>query len=77
MLGFIYSLVREFEVEHGIRPNLLYLNRFHAEHLKAAFDQDYSLPQIMSVLEMELMIENDMMHPHVAWTQVAGKATSF
>jgi len=76
MLGFIYRLVREFELEHGIRPNLLYLNRFHTEALKAAFNQDYSMSQIMNMLGMELIIENDIMHPHVSWTQVAKRAVA-
>ena len=77
MLGFIYRLVREFEIEHGKRPNLLYLNPFHAAHLKASFDQNYSMTQIMNILEMELVIEQDIMHPHVAWTQVAKRAVAF
>ena len=79
MLGFIYRLVREFELEHGISPNLLYLNRLHAENLKASFDQDYSMSQIMKVLRMELIIDNDIMHPRVAWSQVAEmeRAVSF
>lgn len=76
MLGFIYRLIREFEIEHGIRPNLLYLNQFHAAHLKASFDQSYSMTQIMDILEMELVIEHDIMHPHVAWTQTAMKVAS-
>lgn len=71
MLGFIYRLVREFEREHGIQPNLLYLNRFHAENLKASFDQDYCLAQTMELLSMELVIENEMTHPRVVWSQVA------
>jgi hypothetical protein len=77
MLSFINRLVRDFELEHGIHPNLLYLNRFHAEHLKTAFDADYSLSQILDVLGMELIIENDISHPHVAWTQVARRAAAF
>ena len=77
MLGFIFRLVRDFEVEHGIHPNLLYLNRFHAEHLKGAFAEDYSMSQIMDVLGMELIINHDIMHPHVAWTQMAQRAAAF
>ena len=77
MLSFINRLVREFEREHGIKPNLLYLNRFHIEHLKAAFDENYSMNQIMEMLEMELIIENDISHPHVAWTQLALKKATF
>ena len=77
MLAFIYRLIWQFELEHGIRPNLLYLNHFHAENLKASFDQSYCLSQVKDILGMELVIENDMMHPHVAWTQVACKAVAF
>lgn len=74
MLNFIYRLVREFEREHGIQPNLLYLNRFHAEHLKLAFDESLTMPQIRKILGMEMVVENDIMHPRVAWTQVAHRA---
>ena len=71
MLDHIFRLVRDFELEHGITPNLLYLNRFHSQHLQSGFADDYSMQQIMKLLQMELIIENDIMHPHVAWTQTA------
>jgi len=71
MLSHIYRLIKNFEQEHGIHPNLLHLNRLHIEHLKAAFDVGYSLERIMNVLDMELIIEEDIMHPHVVWTTVA------
>ena len=77
MLSFIHRLVRDFELEHGVHPNLLYLNRFHAEHLKAAFDTDYTMTQILEVLGMELIIENDITQPHVAWTQTVRRASTF
>ena len=77
MLSFILRLTREFELEHGIHPNLLYLNRFHAEHLKSAFSADFSMAQILDLLQMELVIEDDLSHPHVAWTQVAQRASAF
>ena len=74
MLSFINRLVGEFELQHGIHPNLLYLNRFHAEHLKASFDEDYTMQQIINVLGMELIIEDEITQPHVAWTQIARRA---
>jgi hypothetical protein len=76
MLSFIHRLVREFELEHGIHPNLLYLNRFHVEHLKSAFDAEYSMVQILDLLGMELIIENDITQPHVAWTQMAQRVAA-
>ena len=77
MLSFILRLAQEFEQEHGIYPNLLYLNRFHAEHLKAAFDLNYTMSQILEILDMELIIQNDITHPHVVWSQCAQKVAAF
>jgi hypothetical protein len=71
MLSYIYRLVSDFEHEHGIHPNLLYLNRHHIVHLKSSFAEGYTLQQIMAILGMELIIEEDIMHPHANWTNVA------
>lgn len=76
MLGYIYRIVRDFELKHGIHPNLLYLNRFHSEHLKDAFAEGYSICQIMDALQMELIIDHDVVHPHVAWTVTAQRIAS-
>jgi hypothetical protein len=77
MLSFILHLVHDFELEHGVHPNLLYLNHFHAAHLKNAFDDNYSISTILELLDMELIVESDITHPHVAWTQVAQRASAF
>lgn len=77
MLSFILRIVGDFEREHGIHPNLLYLNHFHAAHLTTAFDQNYSLSKILELLDMELIIESDISHPRVAWTQIAKRASAF
>lgn len=74
MLAYIYSLMRDFEQEHGMLPNLLYLNRFHGERLKHALDGQFSMSDIREVLQMELVIDHDIVHPHVAWTHVAQRA---
>jgi hypothetical protein len=71
MLAYIYRLIRDFEQEHGIQPNLLYLNRFHTEHLKTAFAEQYSLQQITEMLQMELVVDQGIVHPHVVWAQSA------
>ena len=76
MLGFIVRLVNSFEKEHGFRPNLLYLNRTHSEHLKNAFDETFSFSQITQMLQMEIIIEPEAMHPRVAWAQVAQRVAS-
>ena len=76
MLGHIFRLVKGFEQEHGVHPNLLYLNPIHTEHLQLAFEEGYSLAHIMEFLNMEMILDPDIMHPHVAWTQSSQRAAS-
>lgn len=76
MLGHIYRLVSDFEKEHGIQPNLLYLNRVHSEQLKFSFDQYYTMSQIMEMLNMEMILAPDIVHPHVSWSQVSARFAS-
>ena len=76
MLGHIYRLIADFERSHGIHPNLLYLNQLHSQHLVDAVDENMSMSQICELLDMELIIDHDIMHPHVAWTLSASKMAS-
>lgn len=76
MLGFIVRLVSSFEKEHGFRPNLLYINRAHSEHLKDAFDEKFSFSHIAKMLQMEIIVVPDATHPYVAWTQVGHRVAS-
>jgi len=73
MLGFIYRLVFEYDQEHGIKPNLLYLNDEHAQRLTDGFDNQYDLHTIMGFLNMEIIIDKEIIHPRVAWIRMAHK----
>jgi hypothetical protein len=68
MLSYIYRLIRDFEQEHGIHPNILYLNDVHARHLKDGFAEEYSYQTIRDLLQMEFVVNKETLHPHVAWT---------
>lgn len=76
MLAYIYRLVTSFEQEHGVHPNLLYINQDHLEHLKDAFDSRFTIYEIMSMLNMEVILDNSSVHPHVCWTQMASRIAS-
>lgn len=73
MLSYIMRLVDNFQHEHGCRPNLLYLNTVQVQHLKANFSDEFSLQNLCNMLEMELVIDREVIHPHVAWVQSASK----
>ncbi len=68
MLSFVYRLVRSFEQEHGVHPNLLYLSSVHMQSLREQLDACDQMDDIVNLLGMEIIITDETMHPHVAWT---------
>ena len=76
MLSYIYRQICDFENQHGILPNLLYINEEHAEHLKDSVAEEFTLQQIAELLQLEVIINQEVLHPHVAWTQSAIRIAS-
>lgn len=76
MLAYIYRLIVNFEQEHGVAPNTIYLSRTHCEHLQAGFHASYSIGQIMETLQMGMIIDSGAIHPHVAWCPATQRAAS-
>ena len=70
MLSFIYQLATRFEHAHHVRPNLLFLNPEHLEQLREAFADSEDLGRILGILRMELIVDTEVVHPHVGWTHV-------
>jgi hypothetical protein len=71
MLSYIFRLIDHFQRQHGVEPNLLYLNELHLNELKKAFSSDQTAYSMTDLLKMELVISREITHPHVAWTQTA------
>jgi len=71
MLSFIYRLVRDFEKEHGIHPNLLYLNQAHMSALREQLGTTIRIDELVGLLGMEILLTEEVLHPRVAWVQVA------
>lgn len=70
MLSFIYRLTRDFEKEHGIHPNLLYLNTTHLRFLRQQLSREAQLDDIVRQLGMEIIVTDEVIHPHVVWTHL-------
>jgi hypothetical protein len=68
MLSFVYRLVRSFEQEHGVHPNLLYLSPAHLHSLRQQLDACEQMDDIVNLLGMEIIVTRETVHPHVAWT---------
>ena len=71
MLSYIFRLIDHFQRQHGVEPNLLYLNELHMLELRKALAAGQTIQSITDFLGMELIINREITHPHVAWTQSA------
>jgi len=74
MLSFIYQLARTFELEHGYPPNLLYLNPHHYPALISALPGESKHDSLRQRLGMEIILTDEVVHPHVAWSRLAQRA---
>ena len=52
MLSYIYSVAKEFELEHGFSPNLLYMNYAHLECLKQQLEDPNDFNAILVFLSI-------------------------
>ena len=70
MISFLCRLANKFEIEHGFRPNILYLNPKHYSQLRTDLANIKNLDELVTFLGMEVVLAGEMSHPHVAYSVV-------
>lgn len=73
MLNQIYSVAKDFEYEHGFCPNILYMNYPQLECLKQQLEDPNDFNAILVFMGMELIIEQEVAMPCVAWSKAPWK----
>jgi hypothetical protein len=67
MLSFLYRLVEHYHREHGLHPNLLYLNPWHYRKLLECLPEMHDQEEVSRFLMMQIVINPEAVHPYVAW----------
>ena len=67
MLSFLYRLVENYHREHGLHPNLLYVNQWHYQKLLECLPEMKSQEEVSRFLMMQIVISPEAVHPYVAW----------
>ncbi len=73
MLSHLYKLATRFEAEYGYRANLLYLNPTHFKQLQQDLEAIKDLGELVRFLGMEIVVETEIGHPHLAYSLVDGQ----
>jgi len=67
MLSFLYRLVENYQREHGLHPNLLYVNQRHYQKLLECLPEMKNQEEVSRFLMMQVVISPEAAHPYVAW----------
>ncbi len=76
MLSFLYRLVRAFRQEHGYNPNVVVMNAQHYQRLLENVPEMRNYGSVSRFLMMDVILNEESMHPHVAWMAQARDKSS-
>jgi hypothetical protein len=66
MLSFIVSLVNNYETNHGVRPNLVYMNETHYSYLREELPGVRDHEDVTAILGVDIALNDETLRPHVA-----------
>ena len=66
MLSFIVSLVNSYEQNHGVRPNLVYMNETHYGYLREELPGVRDHEDVTAILGVDIALSDETLRPHVA-----------
>lgn len=67
MLSFLFRLIRSYQREHGILPNVLYINDFHYQKLRESLPDLTTHEAVATFLQLDVVIRAEAVHPSIAW----------
>lgn len=73
MLSHIVTLVDSYERNHGIRPNLVYMNETHYSYLREElpFVRDHN--DVVAILGVDIALNDEALHPQAATVRFASE----
>lgn len=75
MLDFIRLCANKFEVNHGLKPNILYLNQAHLSQIQTDSAIFGEFSQLLEQSEINLVVSQSIIHPVVSHIPDRGKET--
>ncbi len=73
MLSHIVNLVQNYEVDHGLRPNVVYMNETHYSYLREELPGVRDHHEVVRILGVDIALADDVLHPQVATVRFAAE----
>ena len=75
MLSHIIRIAEEYRSQHGVNPNLIYLNNIHLNILKLELGNPEDIHLVMHDLGIEVYLDQSKTHPSMGNNQVKTQLT--
>jgi len=75
MLSYIIRIAEEYRSQHGVNPNLIYLNNIHLNILKLELGNPEDIHLVMSDLGIEINLDQSKTHPSVGNNHIKAQLT--
>ena len=72
MLSHIVNLVNDYQVVHGARPNVVYMNETHYGYLREELPGVRDHDNLVAILGVDIALSDEAMRPHVATVTFGG-----
>jgi hypothetical protein len=73
MLSHIVNLVNRYENNHGLKPNVVYMNETHYSYLREELPGVRDHHDVISIIGVDIALSDDVIHPQVATVRFAAE----
>lgn len=73
MLSHIVNLVNDYEVVHGARPNVVYMNETHYGYLREELPGVRDHDNLVAILGVDIALSDEAIRPQVATVRFAAE----
>jgi len=73
MLSHIVKLVSCYEVDHGARPNVVFMNETHYSYLREELPGVRDHNDVIAILGVDIALSDEVLNPQVATVRFASE----
>ena len=73
MLSHIVNLMQDYQIIHGARPNLVYMNETHYGYLREEMPGVRDHHDVVSILGVDIALSDEVIQPQVATVRFASE----
>jgi hypothetical protein len=66
MLDYLYHSAINYQKQHGIMPNLIYLNGQHLQSVQIQLQKHHELANLLNTFKIKIVLSPTLSHPSFA-----------